>query len=80
MDIAEPARLKQRLLPQEMEAIVLDLCRGRWLTRNQLAELLDRHPDGLRQRFLNPMVTHGLLRLRYPDKPNRTDQAYTTNK
>lgn len=80
LDIAEPARLKQRLLPQEMEAIVLDLCRGRWLTRNQLAELLDRHPDGLRQRFLNPMVTHGLLRLRYPDKPNRTDQAYTTNK
>ena len=25
------------------------------------------------------MVAHGLLRLRYPDKPNRTDQAYTAN-
>lgn len=79
MTVAAPARSQQRLPPQQMEAIILDLCRERWLTRNQLAELLDRHPDGLRQRFLNPMVTHGLLRLRYPDKPNRTDQAYTTN-
>ena len=77
--IAAPARSQQRLPPQQMEAIILDLCRERWLTRNQLAELLARHPDGLRQRFLNPMVTHGLLCLRYPDKPNRTDQAYTTN-
>lgn len=79
LTVAAPARSQQRLPPQQMEAIILDLCRERWLTRNQLAELLDRHPDGLRQRFLNPMVTHGLLRLRYPDKPNRTDQAYTTN-
>ncbi|MEY6433577.1 Fic family protein [Thioalkalicoccus limnaeus] len=62
-----------------MEKILLNLCENRWLTRNQLAELLTRHPDGLRQRFLTPMVEHGLLRLRYPDKPNRTDQAYTTN-
>lgn len=27
--------------------------------------------------FLSPMVTHGLLRLRHPDKPNLADQAYT---
>jgi len=47
------------------------------LTRNQLSELLDRNPDGLRSRFLTPMVAHGRLRLRYPDKPNRADQAYT---
>lgn len=24
------------------------------------------------------MVEHGRLRLRYPDKPNRVDQAYTS--
>ncbi len=77
--IAAPARSQQRLQPDEMERLILELCRGRWLTRNELAELLDRHPDGLRQRFLNPMVGHGILRLRYPDKPNRADQAYTTS-
>jgi len=76
-DIAASARQHKRLQPDAMERIILELCRGRWLTRNELAELLNRHPDGLRQRFLNPMVGHGILRLRYPDKPNRADQAYS---
>ncbi len=77
--IAAPARNQRRLQPDDMERIILDLCRGRWLTRSELAKLLARHPDGLRQRFLNPMVGHGMLRLRYPDKPNRADQAYTAS-
>lgn len=75
--IAAPARNRQRLQPEDMERIILELCQGRWLTRNQLAELLDRHPDGLRPRFLTPLVAHDRLQLRYPDKPNRADQAYT---
>ena len=75
--IAQPARSQKRLQPAEMERIILELCQGRWLTRNQLSGLLDRNPDGLRSRFLTPMVAHGHLRLRYPDKPNRADQAYT---
>lgn len=75
--IAEPARRNRRLPPNEMEQVILRLCRNAWLTRRQLAELLDRSPDGLRSRFLTQMVAHGLLRLRYPDKPNRADQAYT---
>ncbi|WP_147430938.1 hypothetical protein [Thiocapsa rosea] len=77
LTIAAPARNQQRLQPDEMEKIILELCRGRWLTRNQLAELRDRNPDGLRSRFLTPIVAHGRLRLRYPDKPNRVDQAYS---
>ncbi|MFW5810941.1 MAG: transcriptional regulator, partial [Thermodesulfobacteriota bacterium] len=68
---------KKRRSPQETEQLILKLCRGRWLSRNQLAELLGRNPEGVRARFLVPMVEHGLLRLRYPDKPNRADQAYT---
>jgi ATP-dependent DNA helicase RecG len=75
--IAEPARIKKRLHHQEMEQIILKLCQGKWLTRMQLSELLNRNPEGILSRFLTPMVEHGLLRLRYPDKPNRTDQSYT---
>jgi len=77
LELAAPARNQKRLQPDEMERIILELCRGRWLTRNKLAALLDRNPDGLRSRFLTPMVAHGRLRLRYPDKPNRADQAYS---
>jgi len=79
LDIAAPAKSQQRLQPEKMEEIILRLCQGRWLTRNQLADLLGRNPDGLRSRFLTPMVAHGRLRLRYPDKPNRVDQAYTSD-
>jgi ATP-dependent DNA helicase RecG len=77
LTLAAPARVRQRIPPKDMEKIVLDLCCGRWLSRNEIATLVARNSEGLRQRFLNPMVEHGLLRLRYPDKPNRTDQAYT---
>ena len=74
--IAEIARLNKRLPPKAMESIILQLCNDHWLTRKQISDLLQRNPDGLRSRFLTSMVEHGLLRLRYPDKPNRTDQAY----
>jgi ATP-dependent DNA helicase RecG len=79
LEIAAQARNKKRLPPQEMEQLILQLCTDRWLTRSQLGKLVHRHAEGLRSRFLGPMVEHGLLRLRYPDKPNRTDQAYTKN-
>ncbi len=76
--IAMPARDNKRLAPKKMEQVILELCRDRWLSRKQLAELLLRNSDGLLSRFLTPMVEHGLLHLRYPDKPNRVDQAYTS--
>jgi len=57
--------------------MILQLCSGRWLTRRELAELLQRNADSLRSRFLTPMVEHGLLCMRYPDTPNRSDQAYS---
>jgi len=75
--VAAPARQQKRLPPSEMEQVLLQLCRGRWLTRHELSVLVNRNSESLRQRFLNPMIEHGLLQLRYPDKPNRADQAYT---
>jgi ATP-dependent DNA helicase RecG len=78
-EIAEPARQGKRLSNTQMELILLRLCESRWLTRRKLAELLDRNEEGLRSRFLAPMVAHRLLCLRYPEKPNRVDQAYTKN-
>jgi ATP-dependent DNA helicase RecG len=75
--IAAPARQQKRLTPPEMEQILLKLCQNRWLSRLELSVIVARNAESLRQRFLNPMVEHGLLRLRYPDKPNRADQAYS---
>jgi ATP-dependent DNA helicase RecG len=78
--ISKGAIKNRRLAPSEMERIIVELCNDRWLSRKQLAELLERNPDGLRSRFLTSMVEHQRLYLRYPDKPNRVDQAYTSTK
>ncbi len=78
--IAIAARKNKRLSPSVLENIILKLCENRYLTRRELSIFLGRNFDGLRSRFLTPMVEHGLLKLRYPEKPNRVDQAYTTSK
>lgn len=78
LSIAADARRQKRLAPQEMEKIILNLCTDRWLTRYEISRIMNRNPEDLRHRFLNPMVEHGLLRLRFPDKPNRSDQAYSS--
>ena len=75
-EIAVRARQSKRLLQKEMEKIILSLCQNTWLNRRQLGDLLNRNAVSLASRFLTPMVRHGLLRLRYPEKPNRVDQAY----
>ena len=75
----QTVKRNRRLSYQEMELILLKLCEGRWLTRTQLAELLDRNDVALRLRFLTPMVERGLLSLRYPEALRRTDQAYTNS-
>ena len=76
-EIARPAQLNKRLSYQELESLLLRLCEGRWLTRKHLAELLRRNDEGLRQRFLAPMVERELLCLRHPDIPSHLNQAYT---
>ena len=68
---------KGKVSRDEMEATILELCRDRYLTLVELAELLNRAAQNLRNKYLTPMVRAGKLRFRYPDQPNRTDQAYT---
>jgi len=76
--LAGPA-LGARLRPEETRRIVLELCDGRYLTASDLGKLLNRSSNNLRSRFLSPMVDEGLLRRKYPEEPNRPDQAYTRN-
>ena len=52
------------------------LCNDRWLTTRELGALLQRDADNLQTRFLTAMVREGQLELRFPDVPNRPDQAY----
>jgi len=73
--IAAPVAGTGKAAPERVQQVILRLCAGRYLTSEQLGDLLDRNPAGLRNRFLTPMVTAGLLRLRYPATVSRPDQA-----
>jgi hypothetical protein len=59
-----------------MRHLVRALCDGRYLTTRQLAALLNRSPGKIQDRIIGPMVKEGILRMRFPDEPNRPDQAY----
>jgi ATP-dependent DNA helicase RecG len=76
--IAQEARDKLRMAPTEMERIIIRLCKGRFLTVPQIARLVERHPKGVRDRFVTPLVQAGKLKLRFPNEPNRPDQAYSS--
>jgi hypothetical protein len=69
----------ERSTPDLVKVAILDLCRGRFWTVNQLANMLNRHPAGLRNRYITPLVEADKLKLRFPRQGNRPDQAYTSN-
>ena len=77
-EIASPVVRRGKVDRGEMVGTILALCAERFLTPVQLASLLNRSSEGLRKRFLTPMVRDGLLRQKYPAATNRPDQAYTT--
>jgi len=76
-DIAKRIAGRRKVPPDLMKRTIRELCTGRFLTAEELAALLDRTAANLRSRCLTPMVREGLLRLRYPQATNRSDQAYT---
>lgn len=76
--LAELARRRAKLATAEMRKLIATVCAGRWLTTKELGALLDRDADNLQRRLLTALVREGKLELRFPDVPNRPDQAYRT--
>lgn len=75
--IALPVASKGKASTPVVEAALLQLCAGRFLTAEQLGALLNRGAANLRQRYLQPLLEQGRMRLKYPHQPTRPDQAYT---
>jgi ATP-dependent DNA helicase RecG len=78
LKIAAPSRDSRRLKQDQLKAIILVLCTGRYLTASQIGQLLGRNAKNLQERFLAPMLREGAISLKFPHEPNRPDQAYTT--
>lgn len=73
-----PAREQHRLDTETMKSLIMALCREHYISVSILEMLLDRKPQSLRQNYLKPMVSDGLLKMAFPHKPNSPKQGYTS--
>ena len=74
----EVALLKQRASLEALNQLVLDVCRVRPFTADELATLLARNRKYMQDRVLAPLRSQGALMLTIPDQPHHPDQAYST--
>lgn len=75
-EISELARRKKRLSPNIMEEIITELCTQKPLMIRELADLVGRTPDGLRNNYLAKLLAKGKVKLKYPEQINHPKQAY----
>jgi len=72
------ATLQGRITEDALRQAIVRLCAWAPLTVEQLATLLGKSRDYLRNKHLIPMVSQGQLRFRYPESAKHPHQAYVT--
>jgi ATP-dependent DNA helicase RecG len=77
-NIAKPARDKKRISSEAMRTIILELCRGQFIAISELAKLVNRTSQNIRQSHLKLLVAENKLRLAFPQAPNTPKQGYTS--
>ncbi|WP_200960858.1 hypothetical protein [Noviherbaspirillum sp. Root189] len=75
---ARVGALGQRKPPEEVRVVVLDLCDLRQWRAEELATLLRRNVEYVRQNYLRPLLKDGSLRMTNEAEPNDPQQAYRT--
>ena len=78
LEIAAVAREKKSLSSEKIQEIIRNLCRIYPLTVVQIAELLQRTPKGIRDRYISKMIEKGEIQSLFSE-PNHPQQAYKTH-
>jgi ATP-dependent DNA helicase RecG len=73
---AEVGKVGQRHPPDAVREVVVALCRHRDYRAEELAQLLSRNVETVRQSYLRPLLRAGRITMTRPDKPNDPEQAY----
>ncbi len=73
---AQVGAIGQRRPPEEVRELVVELCRHRDCRAEDLALLLVRNVETVRQNYLRPLLRAGRIRMTRPDVPNDPEQAY----
>lgn len=73
---ARVGALGHRRPPQEIQELVIALCKERAWRAEELASLLDRNAETVRQNYLRPLLRSNRIVMTNPEKPNDPEQAY----
>lgn len=73
---ARVGALGRRHPPEQVRDLVVDLCQHRPWTVDELALLLRRNPESIRQSYLRPLLAQKRIEMTLPDTPNSPQQAY----
>ncbi len=72
----EEISAKKKVDKTVMEETILMLCEERYLTIRELAEILNRKPDSLRNNYINPLLDQDKLEMLHQNLRNHPDQKY----
>ncbi len=78
--IAGPVSKLSKAPKKLVEEVILNLCNNRYLSLKEIAGLLGREPDSIRNHYLNPLIDKGLIDLYMKNQKNHPKQKYTTVK
>ena len=73
---ARVGEIGQRHQPDRVRDLVVDLCAHRSWRVDELALLLQRNPEFIRQSYLRPLLAQQRIAMTLPDTPNSPLQAY----
>ena len=73
---ARVGALGQRHPPDRVRDLVADLCQLRSWRVDELALLLQRNPESIRQNYLRPLLAQRRIAMTLPDTPHSPQQAY----
>ncbi|NMA30688.1 MAG: hypothetical protein GX941_02625, partial [Candidatus Methanofastidiosa archaeon] len=76
--VATLAELPQRMSVKKMENIIMRICKDNYVKKEELAELLNRSENYIRNKILPRMLKDGKLEKKYPFTLNHPEQAYKT--
>ena len=71
------SKLGKRTSDENVRKIIMALCEQRPFSAAQLGSILNRSTEGLRNRFLTPLLNSGDLVYTIPSNPSHPKQAYT---
>lgn len=74
------ANVGRRRPPQQLRELVALLCAWRAWRAEELAVLIQRRPETVRQDYLRPLLAQGRIVMTRPEKPNDPQQAYRAEK